>query len=383
MRLSRLKLNHFRVYQEIDLNFAGDLIFFIGANGSGKTSLLEAIHHLSILRSFRKGKDSDLVCWQNPFYAIQGTVINEKGSSILHAGYSQEKNAERHLLIDKIKVKRVSDFIGRLQLVVFTPDDMTFVDTAVAERRRFFDMLLSSLFPSYFEALQKYKRAMEQRSSLLKSSKSFDPLFFKAIDQELATAGFEIMQKRGEFLRQFAEPFSHYVSMISAQNDTWEIFYQPSYQAAQSSEQGKHLASREGYLQALRQNLSKDIRTKQTTMGIHRDKIFFRHKKTQKDIQMAASQGQKRTVALALRMAQFDLARHYSHETPLVLIDDVLNELDLARRARFIGFLKQIGQAFITTTDLSGMEDFIEEQKKKMKIEIFQVEHGKAQLVSE
>lgn len=372
MRVKNLKLNNFRVYRESNLSFHGDLIFFIGTNGSGKTSLLEAIHHLAILRSFRKGKDADLISWHNSFYAVQALVENQHNEVLLHAGYgsaentSQSKKLQRSLLVNKNRVKRMSDFVGKLQLVVFTPDDMDFVDTVVSERRRFFDMLLSALFPSYLDSLQSYKKILEQRSHLLKNSAKANPLYFQAVDKELAKAGVEIMQRRKNFFEKFKAPFARYIEMVSDGQDHWHLVYKPSLD----------LPSLDVplYQKILSENLQKDLRNRQTNLGIHRDKIFFQHPETKKDVQLAASQGQKRTVALALRMAQFDLTKDISQETPVVLIDDVLNELDIHRRSRFISFLREIGQAFITTTDLNGMEDFIAEQKKKMSVEIFQVQ---------
>lgn len=367
MRVKNLKLHNFRVYRESELTFHGDLIFFIGKNGSGKTSLLEAIHHLSILRSFRKGKDTDLVCWEKPFYAVQALVQNKQKTILLHAGYGTpqgESKKQRSLLIDKQKVKRMSDFVGKLQLVVFTPDDMDFVDTTVSERRRFFDMLLSTLYPTYLDSLQQYKKILEQRSHLLK--KSAQPLYFQAIDKELSKAGVEIMLRRKDFFEKFQAPFARYIEMVSNGNDNWNLVYSSSLQLPS--------LTAEQYQKMLHENLSKDLHNRQTNLGVHRDKIFFQHPERKKDVQFAASQGQKRTVALALRMAQFDLTKDISQETPVVLIDDVLNELDIQRRTRFISFLQEIGQAFITTTDLNGMDDFIAKQKTKMSVEIFQVQ---------
>lgn len=369
MRIKSLKLHQFRVYQSCQLHFQGELVFFIGDNGSGKTSLLEAIHHLAVLRSFRRGKDNDLILWQEKFYTIEAQIETNQKEILLHVGYGrnhEEKKIQRSLLIDKEKIKRMSDFIGKLQLVVFTPDDMDFVDTTMSERRRFFDILLSSLYPAYLEALQNYKRIAERRSHLLKSTSAPNLLYFEAIDKELAKPAVFIMTKREEFLKEFTKPFAHYISMISAQQDDWQLLYQPSMVLAEVN-----VAQ---YQKALQKNLPKDLQTRQNSLGIHRDKIYFQHPQTKKDVQLAASQGQKRTVALALRMAQFDMARHISKETPVVLIDDVLNELDLNRRTRFITFLQEIGQAFVTTTDLTGMEKFIWQQKQKMLVEVFQVQ---------
>lgn len=380
MQIKSLKLHQFRVYQNCQLHFQGELVFFIGDNGSGKTSLLEAIHHLAVLRSFRRGKDSDLILWNQKLYTIEAKIETNQKEILLHVGYGrnseEEKKPQRSLLVDKEKSKRMSDFIGKLQLVVFTPDDMDFVDTTMSERRRFFDILLSSLYPAYLEALQNYKRIAERRSHLLKSTSAPNLLYFEAIDKELAKAAVTIMQKRKEFLKDFAIPFSRYLSMISNGQDDWQLLYHPSMVLAE--------VNVEQYQKALQKNLSKDLQTRQNSLGIHRDKIVFQHPQTKKDVQLAASQGQKRTLALALRMAQFDMARHISKETPVVLIDDVLNELDLNRRTRFITFLQEIGQAFVTTTDLTGMEDFIAEQKQKMLVEVFQVQkNGKIHLLEQ
>jgi len=236
---------------------------------------------------------------------------------------------------------------------VLSPDDMNIIAGDHTERRRFLDLLLSMLYPAYFSALQHYHRALKLRSQALKARP--DEGVLAAIDRELAAAGLIILQRRREFIPEFATPFAAAVEKISGARDRWQLSYRGDTE---------RVASLDDYLTLLKERRANDLRLKQTTAGIHRDRLYFHAgdgESLDLEIRTIGSQGQKRTAALALKMAQFAYMRARSHATPILLIDDILNELDVMRRAQFIDFLgsADIGQVFFTTTDLIGVQDFL------------------------
>jgi len=383
-KISKIKLKNFRVYDELELSLNGKIIFFIGNNGIGKTSILEAIHLTAILKSFRNAKDKDIIKWNSSFFNVDIEFINQTGLQSIHLGYGKiepnnnnnilsntKSNAnKKSLIFNKKKYNKVSEFIGKFHTVVFSADDILIVDTTPDARRKYIDMVISSINNEYFVSLQQYRKTLFNKSQLLRNYKykkmSIDDIFFKTINKKLAKLGHYIQIKRKEFLEEFQEYFQKYVSLISREQDQWDFTYQPSIQSGYTEEK---------FYEELNTSTNIDLRTGQNTKGIHRDNILFTHNK--KELKQIASQGQKRTAVLSLKMAQYEYTKEKLNESPILLIDDVLNELDVQRRGLFIEFLNHIGQALITTTDIHGMDDFINKNKSKFNIEIFEITREK------
>lgn len=360
IRICELHLKNFRIFQEAQLSFNKNLVFFIGENGTGKTSILEAMAIMAQLRSFRRVKDEKLIHWGEDYYAISLRFLDGENEIHLHSAYSLAKS--RRLLVNREKVSQLSHFLGRLPVVIFSPDDLTILDGGPAERRRFLDIILCTLSGAYLEALQNYQRLLNQRSVLLRKGIQ-DKWAFSAIDQELAKNGAIIMQKREGFIQEYHPTLKNYVQMISSGKDFWLMEYEPSIRNGQNEE---------NYFKSLVENLPNDLRVKQTTKGIHRDRLlFFPPGKPQIEFTQVASQGQKRTLALALKMAQFSYYQERLNKIPVLLVDDVLNELDIYRRKAFVGFLASIGQAFFTTTEMGEIQEFLEQSDLNMPSEIY------------
>lgn len=332
------------------------LTFITGDNGAGKTTILEAIGLISFLKSFRVALDRELVQFGASFYRVEATFIAGELTQKVSIGFGKNPEDPKGKDVKKYSLdgrtgEKAAAIIGRLPTVVLSPDDMRIISGDHSERRRFLDLLLSMLYPGYFAALQQYHRALKLRSQALKSRP--DEAVLAAIDRELAQAGLIILEKRRQFLPEFAEPFKANVTRISGGRDAWVIDYHGNT---------RQVTTVDDYLAMLKEHRANDLRLRQTTTGIHRDRIFFLPDgNTAHDIRTVGSQGQKRTAALALKMAQFSYMQSKSGSTPVLLIDDILNELDLNRRASFIDFLSgdKIGQVFFTTTDLIGMQDFL------------------------
>jgi len=378
LRLKKINLTNFRIYSNIEIKTDYDILFLTGPNGAGKTSILEAISMAGTLRSFRKCVDKDMIKWNSDFYAVDIDFLENKDIHNLHLGYGKPPNHDkttRSLRYNKEKLNKISDFVGKFQTVVFSPDDIEIIDTTPAERRRFIDITLASVDNKYINNLQKYKKSLQLRSFLLRNNRStpIDKNYLNSIDSEMIPAGIYIQQKREEFIKQFQPYFEKYVALISNERDKWQIKYNPSV---------KDLNSVEEYKKTLEKSLPDDLRLRKTTKGNHLDRLIFHVPDSPGlELKQTASQGQKRTAALALKMAQFSYAKEASHKTPVCLIDDVLNELDKNRRLSFLRFLSEIGQAIITTTDMSGLGDF-QKNMKTNSMGVFEINNSELKQIT-
>jgi DNA replication and repair protein RecF len=375
IKINTLSLANFRNSEKASYTFSEGLVFITGLNGAGKTTILEAIGLTSFLKSFRFALDREMIRFGTSFYRAEVGFTAPTGNHRIAISFGRNPEDAKAPVVKKYSLdgrtnERAAAIIGRIPSVVLSPDDLRIVAGDHTERRRFIDLLLSMLYPGYFTALQNYQRALKMRSQLLKSRP--DEAVLSAIDRELAGAGTEILLKRRQFIPEFSGPFASSVSKISLGKDSWQLEYQG---------ETKQVETIADYMAMLKEHRANDLRLRQTTSGIHRDRLFFltndvasqtsapvgpNHASSAPvdrgpDIRVVGSQGQKRTAALALKLAQFTYMQEKLGTRPVLLIDDVLNELDLTRRASFVDFLRDVGQVFFTTTDLIGMQDFLKD----------------------
>lgn len=359
--IKNLNLLNFRNCEKAAYEFGDGLIFITGNNGAGKTTILEAIGLVSFLKSFRFALDREMIRFDASFYRVEAVFAAADSEHKVAISYGRNPGDEKAALQKKYTFdgrtnEKAAHIIGRIPSVVLSPDDMRIIAGDHSERRRFLDLLLSMLYPAYFAALQHYHRALKLRSQTLKARP--DEAMLVAVDRELAQAGVEILEKRRQFIPEFTSPFAENVAKISSSRDAWQIDYKGDTGQVRTADD---------YMAMLKDHRANDLRLRQTTSGIHRDRIFFTQSgDTDREIRNVGSQGQKRTAALALKTAQFSYMRAKLGATPVLLIDDILNELDLSRRASFIDFLGggNVGQVFFTTTDLVGMQDFLKQMEK-------------------
>lgn len=359
--IKNLNLLNFRNCEKAAYEFGDGLIFITGNNGAGKTTILEAIGLVSFLKSFRFALDREMIRFDASFYRVEAVFAAADSEHKVAISYGRNPGDEKAALQKKYTFdgrtnEKAAHIIGRIPSVVLSPDDMRIIAGDHSERRRFLDLLLSMLYPAYFAALQHYHRALKLRSQTLKARP--DEAMLVAVDRELARAGIEILEKRRQFIPEFTSPFAENVAKISSSRDAWQIDYKGDTGQVRTADD---------YMAMLKDHRANDLRLRQTTSGIHRDRIFFTQSgDTDREIRNVGSQGQKRTAALALKTAQFSYMRAKLGATPVLLIDDILNELDLSRRASFIDFLGggNVGQVFFTTTDLVGMQDFLKQMEK-------------------
>jgi DNA replication and repair protein RecF len=329
IKISSLSLVNFRNSEKAAYTFSEGLIFITGMNGAGKTTILEAIGLTSFLKSFRFAMDREMIRFGSTFYRTEVGFTAPSGNHRIAISFGRNPDDAKAALVKKYAIdgrtnERAAAIIGRIPSVVLSPDDLRIVAGDHTERRRFIDLLLSMLYPGYFTALQNYQRALKLRSQLLKTRP--DEAVLAAVDRELATAGTEILIKRRQFIPEFAAPFAASVEKISLGKDKWALQYQG---------ETKQVESITDYMAMLKDHRANDLRLRQTTSGVHRDRLFFLGPNgAEHDIKTVGSQGQKRTAALALKLAQFNYMQEKLGTRPVLLIDDVLNELDLTRPSK-------------------------------------------------
>lgn len=360
-KIQRIRLKNFRTYDNLELLFSKNIIIFSGENGSGKTSVLESIYMGSFIRTFRNSLDTHIIQYQKSFFyvEIEGHTSVEPFSLSLGYGSMEEsrtiKSNVRKLKINEKSITKVGDFLAKFHCIVFVPDDVQIFDT-MQRRRRFFDTMLSSLDKSYLYFLQSYTKTLKARNAYLrevrKQRRRLEHSFLKVYNLQLAEAGCQIMLKRIEFIQEFQGLFLEGVQKISNYRDNWNVHYVPSMKLDS--------ITKESYLENLNLQEAKDLSISRTTQGIHQDNYPIYLQDTNIDMLHVASQGQKRTIALAFKMAHYLVTQDKIHCKPILLVDDILTELDVHRRQYFLQFLNKIGQVFITTTDYMQIGELLD-----------------------
>lgn len=359
MFFQSLVLRNFRNYPSLELEWAPGTNIITGANAQGKSNLLEAVNYLSTGASFRGSKDNDLVRWgQNYFYA-EGQVAKNGGSFSVSAGFTRE--GKKVVKVNGNPRKKLSDFIGVLHTVTFSPEDLDIVKSSPARRRKFLDGEMVQLFPPYLHLLWQYQKIVIQRNNLLKEiaeGKSKESLL-SVWDDQLVDTGSRIIKKRMDVLRKLSPLARLMHRKITAGGEELEIIYlgmaEEEIIKAASPEEMKTLFA-EKIILSRRDELNRRL----TLFGPHRDD--FRLLINGIDSHKFGSQGQQRTVALSLKLAELELMKAETGEYPVLLLDDVLSELDERRREHLLTVVGKRVQTFITATDVDF--DLVDAQLK-------------------
>ncbi len=340
MIVKNLKLKNYRNYKDISVSFAPGLNVLVGDNAQGKTNLVEAIFLCAIGKSLRTNKDKDLILWNTDYSKIDLTVekMNRKTISLYLF-----PNQNKAIKINNIPIKKMGELMGEFNAVYFCPDELKLIKDSPQERRRFMDIDLSQFDKNYFYALSKYNKILLQRNKLLKSTTSFDALkdTLSIWDEQLAKVGSYIIYERIKFvenLKKFAHDI-HLELTNNKENLTLEYvgILGDTVQDIKDS-----------MIMSLTKNIQKDWELGYTTVGPHRDDIKICINDI--DVRYYGSQGQQRTSALSLKLAELEIFYHSLGQYPVLLLDDVLSELDQNRQ---LALLKRVSkmQTILTCTD--------------------------------
>lgn len=336
MKVKSLKLKNFRNYDLLYLDFDDSTNIFYGNNAQGKTNILEAIYLLATTKSHRGTKDRDIIKFGEEESHIE-IIVDKKGISY-QIDMHLKKNSPKGIAINKIPIRKASELFGVINIVFFSPEDLNIIKNGPDKRRRFIDLELSQLDKIYLNNLSNYNRAVNQRNRLLKDLKDLETL--DIWDIQLVQYGNEIRERRNKFINEINEIVSYIHNKLTGGKEELKLIYEPN-------------SGNMSLEQALAKNREKDIRIKSTSAGPHRDDICFMANGV--DIRRFGSQGQQRTAALSLKLAEIELVKQIINDKPVLLLDDVLSELDKYRQNYLLDSINNI-QTLITCT---GVEEFV------------------------
>lgn len=334
MHLTHLRLRDFRNYARLDLDFAPGLHLLLGDNGQGKTNVLEAVYLLSTLRSFRGVGSAQMVRHGQSAYFVGASVVSQ-GERDVKIYWSAR---ERKIQLDAQVVRKLTDYWGILRTVVFCTEDLQLVKGAGRARRRFLDLLLAQTYPTYLPLLQRYAHALRSRNAILKQHMT-DPNALEGFTKELVRAGEDIVRMRKDIVPKLSAVAQSAYRRISNDAEELRMEYRPSIKG--------------DFLLQLQQTRERERSYGSTLVGPHRDELELLL--NDRSAAQFGSEGQKRTLAIALKMTQAEYLLDLHGSAPVLLIDDVMGELDLKRRSAFVPLLQRArqagGQVFMTATE--------------------------------
>ena len=357
MRVEKLWLRNYRNYENEEVIFNSHMNIITGKNAQGKTNLLESLVYLSLTRSHRIMDDSKLIMNQQDISKI-GCEVSEEDKTrleiVLHPG-------GKTLFINKQPIQRSSEFIGKLNVVLFSPDDLNLFYDAPRTRRRIIDQEITKINKKYLYSLNHYRELLKDRNSLLKSN-HIDESYLESLDEQMIKDEVVIINERKQFIQQMNKVINKIYQTLSEEKNNVQIKYDCCI------DQDKDYETELKKLYEV--NRKKDIETHVTNVGIHREDIEFMI--NEDEVIHIASQGQKRMIVLAFKLSLLQYIESNTKHKPVLLLDDVLSELDKNRQKKLLEMIQKDYQCFITTTDLPNelnISDYTEYVVTEGKIE--------------
>ena len=358
MYIKTIKLTNFRNYKEQSISLNKGINLFFGENAQGKTNILESIYLCAIGKSFRAKKEKELINLEEKSAFVEIEYEREDRNGNIKIEIYDKKN----IYLNGIKQTKLSDLLGKINIVMFSPDDIEILKSSPAKRRKFLNIMISQLRPKYVYCLNMYLKTLEQRNNYLrqienehKTSEMLD-----IWDEELSRYANEVYKYRKEFIEKIKEKIGKIHNNITQEKEELKIKYISDCEEIET------------YKEELRKTRQLDIERGYTKKGVHRDDIYFFINK--KQVNIYGSQGQNRTVILSLKLAELEIIKEEINEYPILLLDDFMSELDEKRRENFLKNIKDT-QILITCTDKFTI---LEKMCKT-----FYVENGKVENISE
>ena len=362
MKINNLKLKNFRNYIDLDIEFNDKLNIIIGNNAQGKTNILEAIYFLSITKSFLSVHEKTLIHKDRDFSLVSGNVLNNDFKKNLSIVINSEG---KKIEVNNKIIKRHIDYLGNLRIVIFCPDDIRLLKDSPGNRRRFLNIELSQLYEKYVKLLAEFNIILKQRNEYLKvcnKNGNINKEYFNILDVKYVDLAVSIYTYRSNFIKKLNEYIDNIYYSISGDKGL-VIKYMSDIEISDRDTIKKSMLDR---LVDIR---SRDISCGSTNVGPHKDNFsFFLN---DNNLLMFGSQGQLKMSILALKLAEIDVFKNITGESPVLLLDDIFSELDIEKRNKLINFLNDEVQTIITTTDLNEINE------KLVKIaNIYRIENG-------
>ena len=363
MWLKHLSVLNFKNYADSSLDFLPETNAFTGQNGSGKTNLLDAIHYLSLCKSYFNPIDSQHIKKGEDWFMVQGQFDRELMLDAISC--SIKRNQKKQFKKNKKEYGRLADHIGQFPLVMISPNDTFIILDGSEERRKFVDNVISQTDNQYLDILITYNRILLQRNTLLKNIRDtgiFDKGLLEVLNLQLVEAGERIFNIRQRFMQEFLPEFRRYYQFLTDDVEQVDLVYESQLQG-------------QIFLELLNKSIDKDRALERTTVGIHKDDLQFSiHQGMQ--LKKFGSQGQQKSFLIALKLAQYAFLKNKKQFKPLLLLDDIFDKLDDQRTKKLMQLVSEdeFGQIFLTDTDSSRIRRIFQEIGKP--IRIFEVQGG-------
>ncbi len=338
MYISNISLNNYRNYSSLNMDLSEDVNIIIGENARGKTNILESIYLAATSKSNRLSSDKEIIKIGEDSAIINISYVRDDLSH--RTIIKLNRNSKKEIAIDGEIKKKISDLLGNIFLVFFSPDDLSLVKGGPIERRRFLDIEICQIDKVYLKNLANYYKVLKERNLILKNRENLNYSLLDVYDEQLVNYGIKIISKREEFIKSLNSYYKDLHYKISGKKEKSKIKYKKNVKESK-------------FLEELRRNRLKDIEKRNTSVGPHKDDFNFILNEI--NLRNYGSRGQVRTAVLALKLAEIEIIKNLVKISPILLLDDVLSELDENRQVFLIDQLKDI-QTIITGT---GVEDFI------------------------
>ena len=356
MYLKKLALTNFKNYELNELEFSPKINCFVGNNGVGKTNILDAIHYLSLTKSFFNNIDSISIRHGEDYFIIQGTFIRDGDEDQIYCAFQKQK--QKLLKRNGKEYQKLSDHVGRYPVVMISPADSSLITEGSEDRRKFMNKIISQYSAEYLDSVLRYSKALQQRNKLLKdinSSNSNDSDILSIWDAQLVKHGVFVYNERDLLVNELIPVFQEYYSLISSGKETVKLTYR------------SHL-SEGSFADALLSSVVKDRYLEYTTIGIHKDDLLL--EMNDFSVKSLGSQGQQKSYLVALKLAKFDYIRRKAGFSPILLLDDIFDKFDAPRVEQIIKLVGNhtFGQIFITDTHQNRLQDILTSHKTDFKL---------------
>lgn len=365
MHLENLQLINFKNYEEAEIQLSSGINCFVGNNGAGKTNILDAVHYLSICKSYMNVIDRQNIRFEQPFFSLQGVWMKEDVEVAIHCAV--KLGAKKVFRRNKKEYEKLADHIGQFPSVMISPYDRDLISEGSELRRKWMDGIISQFDRKYLESIQKYGRVLEQRNALLKNMaehRLFDRESIEVWNIQLVELGHAIHDKRKAFLDEFIPVFQKHYNAIGMSEELVGLEYK--------SQLNEHPLA-----ELLEMYQRKDAHTRYSNAGIHRDDLSFQIKGH--PVKKFGSQGQQKSYIIALRLAQYEWLKSHLNTLPVLLLDDIFDKLDHSRVERLMQLVSDqfFGQVLVTDTDLERVEKIFGDSNLRCKL--FSVAEGTVQ----
>ena len=356
MYLKNLTLTNFKNYELTELEFSPRINCFVGNNGVGKTNILDAIHYLSLAKSFFNNIDSTSIRHGEDYFILQGTMVRDEEEDQIYCAFQKQK--QKLLKRNGKEYQKLSDHVGRYPVVMISPADSALITEGSDDRRRFMNKIISQYNAGYLESVLLYNKALQQRNRLLKDlrlSGKFDNDMLTIWDSQLVKYGGYIFSERDSLVNELIPVFQQYYTMISSGREKVKLNYR------------SHLADGD-FAESLSNAVARDRFLEYTTVGVHKDDLIL--DMNDFPVKSLGSQGQQKSYLVALKLAKFDYIKHKAGYPPILLLDDIFDKFDADRVEQIIRLVgsNRFGQIFITDTHQNRLHEILSSHNTTYKL---------------